>query len=351
MASYGDENIGVRVVVGIVCVLTILGSVVIIVSFLCFRSLRSKARLILLHLSVMDLAVGASNLIGLLVFYRYYDVSSSSFPPPLDGFCKFQAFVAEYATLSSVLWTVSLAVYMYVLVSPAMVALTLDKTFPTRFVWASCAVSYGLPFVVTLWLLATGRLGYSPEDSAGWCTVVTYNNATGKDDTYVSLIGYDLWMYLAIFLITVLYVASRINMRYQMMDIKGTRDRSVSDYKFALIPFIFLFLRMWTAIQSLLLEITSTPPDWLVLPLLYLTGIGDSAQGFANAVLFVCFTKAVRHAFLQSATCKSCRKHKKLLPKPSGESKGSNINSKSVPIDRSKEVTLTDQNEISCVIK
>ena len=55
------------------------------------------------------------------------------------------------------------------------------------------------------------------------------------------------------------------------MDIKGTRDRSVSDYKFALIPFIFLFLRMWTAIQSLLLEITSTPPDWLVLPLLYLT--------------------------------------------------------------------------------
>ena len=47
-------------------------------------------------------------------------------------------------------------------------------------------------------------------------------------------------------------------------------------------------------------------------------GIGDSAQGFANAVLFVCFTKAVREAFLQSVTCKSCRKYRQrcLSPKP-----------------------------------
>lgn len=216
MATYGDENIGVRVVVGIVCILTILGSVVIIVSYLCFRSLRTKARLILVHISVMDLAVGASNLVGLLVFYRYYNVPNSPLPPSLDGFCKFQAFVAEYATLSSVLWTVSLGVYIYILVSPAIVTLALDKTFHTRFVRASCALSYGLPLVVTLWLLLTGRLGYSPEDSAGWCTVVTFNNATGRDDAYVSFIGYDLWMYLAILLITVLYVASRLNLRNQV---------------------------------------------------------------------------------------------------------------------------------------
>lgn len=308
MVSFGDENIGVRVVVAVVCVLTIIGSVVILVSYVCFRSLRSKARLILVHISVMDLAVGASNLIGLLVFYRYYNMSSSSFPPALDGFCQFQAFVAEYSTLSSVLWTVSLGVYMYILVAPSMVARTRDKRFYARFMWCSSIISYGLPLVVTLWLLLTGRLGYSPEDSAGWCTVITYNNATGKDNAYVSLIGYDIWMYLAILLIAILYIASKINLRHQMMHVKATNDRPKTDYKFALIPIIFLFLRMWTAIQSLMLEASSNPPDWLVLPLLYLTGIGDSAQGFANAVLFVCFTKAVREAFLQSITCKNCRK-------------------------------------------
>ena len=48
--------------------------------------------------------------------------------------------------------------------------------------------------------------------------------------------------------------------------------------------------------------------DVLLLPPLFPQGIGDSAQGFANAVLFVCFTKAVRDAFLRSIACKSCRK-------------------------------------------
>ena len=33
-------------------------------------------------------------------------------------------------------------------------------------------------------------------------------------------------------------------------------------------------------------------------------GIGDSGQGFANAILFVIFSKNVRQSFLQCVTCK-----------------------------------------------
>ena len=211
-----DQHTGVRIVVGIVCVLTVLGSVVIIASYLCFRTLRTKARLLLVHLSAMDLLVGVSNLTGLLALRRYHDVPSDYFPLPLRHFCTAQAFVADYATISSVLWTVSLGVYMYVLASPSMVERTLDRRFVSHFVWVSCLVSYGLPTLVTMWLLLTGRLGYTPEDSAGWCSVVTYDNVTGKDNTFVSFFGYDLWMYLAISLIAVLYIASKANLRYQV---------------------------------------------------------------------------------------------------------------------------------------
>lgn len=76
-----------------------------------------------------------------------------------------------------------------------------------------------------------------------------------------------------------------------MAFVKRVQDRSVSDYKFALIPVIFLFLRMWSAIQSLILEISSSPPpNWLALPMLYLTVSatardGAGVHGWARLVL------------------------------------------------------------------
>jgi len=53
---------------------------------------------------------------------------------------------------------------------------------------------------------------------------------------------------------------------------------------------------MWTCIVGLLyvyIQIRETP-DWLNVTLVYFAGIGDSAQGFANAILFVLFSRRVR---------------------------------------------------------
>ncbi len=133
------------------------------------------------------------------------------------------------------------------------------------------------------------------------------------------------------------------------------------DYKFILIPVMFIFLRVWSLIISILLDYVrvEVPPATL-LALIYLAvrfspflcahthtrthtgpllrgkppkciiviskavltlmhdtdysvysiqGIGDSGQGFFNAILFVAFTRSVRKQLFGCACLKSRRKN------------------------------------------
>eukprot|EP00731_Ephydatia_muelleri_P012269 Em0006g1163a len=282
------RDINVRIVVGITNVLTIVGSVFILVSYLCFPSLRTGARLILLHLSLMDLVVGLAHFVGGYTMYWDQHVSNTTF-------CKAQAFVGYYSIISSVLWTVCLSAYMYCLSSRVTAART-NSGYIRYHIWPSCAVCYGIPLILAFWALRTGRLGYSPYDAAGWCSIVT--RTTSRDDFFASAFGFDVWIYLAMILITILYVSSHCFRRLHRSE-DGPR---AMDYKFVFIPVVFIFLRMWTCILDLLfyMKMADDLPHGLVFALIFLSGIGDSAQGFANTILFVCFTKTVRDAFRKS---------------------------------------------------
>ena len=207
-----------RVVVGITNVLTILGSALILVSYLCFPSLRTGARLILLHLSLMDLVVGLAHFIGgVSDLNSRFNLTSGgplgtntySVLPGIYTFCKIHAFVGYYAIISSVLWTVCLSVYMYLLNEHTRRTLHVIKYY----IWPSYVACYGTPLFLTLWAQLTGRLGYAPYDSAGWCTLITKDPITGKYSSFVSIFGFDLWIYLSVVVISVLYVSNALNVR------------------------------------------------------------------------------------------------------------------------------------------
>ena len=201
------KQAGLRVVVGVVCALSIAGSLLIILSYICFKSRRTKAREILVHISLMDLGVGLANIIGLSVYYDQYYFAAPRRPAPvyIDGLCKTQAFFAGYATLGSVFWTTSLMAYLYFRIVYSQTKLA---CYFLRFCYIFC---YGFPLLISLWLVLTGKLGYSPYDSAGWCSLITKNPLDGgKVDVFVSIFGNDLWMYVAILLIPILYLSVRL---------------------------------------------------------------------------------------------------------------------------------------------
>ena len=202
------KHTGERAVVGVTCCLSIIGSLLIILSFACFKRMRSKSREILLHISIMDLGVALANLIGDAVFFDQYLSRSRSNNTELvrtmEALCRTQAYFGAYSTYGSVLWTVSLAVYLYLLILHHG---TNIAVYFVRFAYVFC---YGLPILVSLWLVLTHRLGYAPYNSSGWCSLILKDPSTGDVDLYVTVLGYDLWIYLAMVLIPLLYCSVRV---------------------------------------------------------------------------------------------------------------------------------------------
>ena len=207
---------GLRAVVGVSCCLSILGSLVIILSYILFKKRRTRAREILLHISLMDLGVALANLIGLSVYFdRYYNhhlYINASYEVPwyINGSCEAQAFFAVYCTHGSILWTIALAAFLYFLIVHSKTRIAI------YFYWISHVVCYVLPLLLSLWLLLTKRLGYSPVDSSGWCSLNTRDIDGPRKDIFVATFGYDLWIYLAVVTIPIFYGCIRCYLANQV---------------------------------------------------------------------------------------------------------------------------------------
>jgi G protein-coupled receptor 157 len=209
------KETGERVAVGITCGLSILGSILIIVSYILFKNVRTRARLILLHLSLMDLGVGLANLAGDIArFERFYVQNGTITDHPGRAprfFCEAQAFLAMLFTISSILWTCAIAVYMYFL------AIEKSSLFMRRLIWVFYTLCYGMSLVIAIWTLCTGRLGYTPYNS-GWCSLIVkrvptvWMTSSGRrwagTDIYGVVFSYDLWIITSIILIIVVYLST-----------------------------------------------------------------------------------------------------------------------------------------------
>ena len=188
-APFFQKETALRVVVGVTCFCSIVGTLIIILSYCFDAEIRTKARHILVHLSIADFGVALSNLVGVIVYFDQYirecevspstslnssviEVSSSPVNSPvscdvLHGLCKTQAFVAGYSTLASVLWTQILAVYIY-----CLVVLPQSKIC-VKVVYVAYFLCWGMPLLVCTWLMCKGE----------WLSTLTNWSATSSADS------------------------------------------------------------------------------------------------------------------------------------------------------------------------
>lgn len=220
----------------VICSLSIFGAALIIVSYACFKELRSRGRQILTHISIMDLGVALSNLVGSAVYfdqyYSYQPMSNCTFHPSpvyppspkypvftpdqlvlcprslaIKDLCILQASFALYFTLGSIFWSSCLSVYLYFRI--VYTASNFAK-YAFRF---SCILSYAAPLLLTVWLLLTGRLGYSPFESAGWCSIILFDPSSNRRDIFASVFGYNLWIFVTFILVPLLSLAVHIHVK------------------------------------------------------------------------------------------------------------------------------------------
>ena len=158
--------------------LSILGSIMIIATYTFYREIRSVSRHIVVCISIADLLVAISNCSSIVIS----PIVDSSTTDINQTACTLQSFVGTTAVLWSFLWTMTLAIYLYIDLVRGNQQLGKSMVWP----WAHL-VCWLLPLAINVVALYLEKLGNSGDrNTSGWCWISVY----GKCKYSVSGIKY-----------------------------------------------------------------------------------------------------------------------------------------------------------------
>ena len=144
-----------RILITVSASLSVLGTTLIIGTFIAWKDLRSTSRRILVYISIADLLITASNLFGV---WRRHKRS--------DNICIAQSFISTCASLWSFFWTTFLAVFMFTTVAKKQrhKAEIMLKVFH--------AFGWGIPLIIVGTALGLKKLGNDKDlFTSGWCWI------------------------------------------------------------------------------------------------------------------------------------------------------------------------------------
>ena len=220
VVDHSPVNHTLKAISAVTCSLSIIGSVAIILSYVLIKDIRSKARELLVHLSIMDLTFSIANLIGTILPYDKYLLhqTSGSAHDNFERACEAQAFFSAYGTIGSILWTLGLAVYLYFRM------VSRDARLTKRVVIVMYFVCYALPLYPSLWLLVRGHYGYpkSGDDSGGWCTVLIGSDKTEHghyDQELMLFMVDDIWILLTFITMVPIYLIIHCQVRAEVLSL------------------------------------------------------------------------------------------------------------------------------------
>uniref|UniRef100_A0A4W5Q7G7 G protein-coupled receptor 157 n=1 Tax=Hucho hucho TaxID=62062 RepID=A0A4W5Q7G7_9TELE len=285
-----------QIVILISCALSFLGSLLIICTYIIWPDLRTTPRTLLVFLSVADFLSAGSYAYGVWSVFESNSVD-----------CVVQGAISTFANTSSFFWTVSIAIYLYILIVKS------NQSVADSFVLCFHVISWGIPLGITVAALALGRIGYdASEVSVGWCWV----RIQAPDHVLWMLLTGKIWEFLAYLTLPVLYILIKKHIHRAHAALSEYRPilacsplsqslSNMADRKLTLIPIIFIALRIWSTVRFVLMLADSPARQNPVLVTLH--GVGNTFQGAANCIMFVLFTQPIRSRLSTMLCCCSCR--------------------------------------------
>ena len=183
--------------------LSVVGCLLMLISYQKYRDFRTGSRKVATWLSVSNLFLAIGYAVGSLnlIIFRYSP--DQKYCSGFSYICQAQALVTWSSALASFIWTVILALYLFV----ALVKRSINAANHWLAWIAYYAVSLVVPIVIMGSVAGIQRLGYSPYATGGTCFISTGLNKTGNDsDRY----GFELQSVCIISLIKFLEVTSYV---------------------------------------------------------------------------------------------------------------------------------------------
>jgi G protein-coupled receptor 157 len=196
----------------------------------------------------------------------------------------------------------SIATYLYLVISKQhRIALKMINIFHV--------ICWGVSLFLVSFAMGFNALGPDKfSETVGWCWIRSAYSISwpdwsnqAKEIFWKVLVGKGIELLSYVFTPVFYILSKRIlhHDRSQQLLLNTTpRVRATlqdTDRKLVLIPMVFLFFRIWGSVRF----ITSVYcPGFLgIYPVALMQGLGDSAQGWANCLLFCFFTTKIRQKF------------------------------------------------------
>ncbi len=112
--SSDGAAVAAQVLITVIALLSIAGCLLIIVTYVAYKDLRTTARAMLVHLSIADLILSSSRIFGLYVNHLGYSNKYGDSLPSLlhnstnDPRCYTQAAFTAFSSIASLLWSNSI---------------------------------------------------------------------------------------------------------------------------------------------------------------------------------------------------------------------------------------------------
>lgn len=189
--------------------LSCFGSALILLAFVMLPEIRTGAQKLITLLSIADFFTAFGYFVAGINFLKHYQPLGQSHATcsAFHTVCEIQSFITTTSSLCSFLWTTILAAYFHFVIVNKQ-TLFHKKTFIlTNF------IAWGVPFLITVPLLATRRLGYSHLATSNWCYIKdssTQPHLLGNSEVLkisLPLVAGKLWEVLSYIVVTILYIS------------------------------------------------------------------------------------------------------------------------------------------------
>eukprot|EP00118_Oscarella_pearsei_P029152 m.3790 g.3790 ORF g.3790 m.3790 type:complete len:407 (+) comp9814_c0_seq1:84-1304(+) len=320
--------------------LSIVGTLLIIGTFLVWRDIRSHTRRILVYISIADFVTAAGYLVGIAGTFNTMKTRDHFLYRKKHVGCEVQSWFTTTSSMVSFLWTDVLAISLLL----SVVYQRPDKS--AKLMPLFHLINWVIPIVLTSAALCEGYLGPDfSSDSVGWCWIVgncnssmnaTITSRYCKNEALIlvwEIVAGKGWEVMSYFLVLTLCLIIRFYLSKERKMPRSIIQRDTAivarefERKMLLVPLLFVFIRIWGTVRYFLNVgyfgkyndcPPSSPLDTLNKALLILQGIGDPAQGWVNCILYCFMTRKIRGRLF--AMIPSCRRKQTIVNRSRSDS-------------------------------
>ncbi|XP_052760847.1 G-protein coupled receptor 157-like [Mya arenaria] len=295
----------VEAISAVSCTLSILGAIVIFMTYIFIPEIRNTTRKLVTCLTVADLFTPFGYLTSII-----YHESKTGANDTL--FCTIQSVVTTYSSLVSFFLTVFIALHLFL-------AVLRPQNSPRGLILpVANIISWGVPGIIISVALAENMLGREANDSTtigtgSWCWVKCKESDTHKTLFYMYFTGkgFELQCYLYTAALYVL-MKLRIHLVHRHRSLHAIQpDLRDDDQNFVYVWLVLLMIRIWGTIRFFLRAIPKSASDVndemerVDKVLTYFQAIGDPSQAFCNCILFCLLDGDVRAKILGYISCRT----------------------------------------------